>query len=123
MPSLSKDHTIIATSTLEILTLPLDFQVLKAASIFALEDNITTGDCYATLGILAGGTTIQNQVAALAAGYIGTLGPLSWSGSIPVEHDYYLFAQLLGQAGDTFRLSCILWKIRLDEKGEFRADP
>ena len=123
MPSLTKDHTILVSNTVEIVTLPLDYHVIKAVSLRNLAASAHNIPEYATLAIMSGGTASQNVVAFLTSGYVGALAPLAWDGSIPVESEHHLAALISGAAGAQYRLSCILWKIRLDEKGEFRAEP
>lgn len=123
MPTLTKDHTLAASNTDEIVYLPLDYHVLKTATCFDLTASGTSNDNWIQLVILAGGLTQQNVVVSLATGPSGNINPIFWTGSIPVEADHYLAAIIRGRAGDQFRLSAILWKIRLDDLGEFRADP
>jgi hypothetical protein len=123
MPSLTKDHTLAASNVFEIVHLPVDFHVIKAATLLNLTTTTKSLDNWASLCILAGGSERENILTILSTGYTGILCPVTWTGSLPVEADHYVAALISGKAGDTFRLSAILWKIRLDEKGEFRADP
>lgn len=123
MPSLTADITLATSNTAELFTLPLDYHILKTASVQNLSGDTSNNHAWIQLALLSGGDAKENIVAFLKAGYSGILTPVYWTGSVPVEADYYLGALITGFADDTFRLSCILWKIRLDEKGEFRADP
>ena len=123
MPTQTADHKIVASHAIEIVSLPVDWQVIKAVTLFALTDDGTSNDCFATIGLLAGGATIQNQVAAFSSGYVGPLNPLTWTGSLPFDADGYIFAQMTGTINSVYRLSTVLWKIRIDDQGEFRADP
>lgn len=123
MPSLTVDHTISIANTVEIVTLPLDYHIVKAATVQCLLTAGFNNEAWVQLAILAGDNTKENIVAILKSGYSGILTPVYWTGSAPVEADSYLAALITGRAGDTYRLSTLLWKIRLDEKGEFRADP
>ena len=123
MPSLTKDLTLAADNTVELFTLPLDYHVLKTASVQNLSGLINANGSWVQIAILAGAPTKENIVAILTTGYCGFLTPVYWTGSIPVDADLYLAALITGQGSASFRLSCTLWKIRLDDKGEFRADP
>lgn len=123
MPALTKDYTILASNALEAWSIPLDMHVVKAATVQVLTDDVYLMDNWIQLTITSGGTTKNNILVVLASGYAGTLAPISWTGSLPVEADMYLTAFVLGSATQQFRLSSLLWKIRLDEQGEFRADP
>jgi len=123
VPTLTKDHKLAASNIFEIVHLPVDFHVIKSATLQCLiTDDQSNGD-WVSLVILAGGVERENIVCVLSAGYCGILTPVTWTGSIPVEADHSVAALITGGIDHTFRLSSILWKIRLDEKGEFRADP
>lgn len=123
MPALTADLKLAADNTAQLFTLPLDYHILKAASVQNLTTAALNNDAWVQIAILSGGDAKENTVAFLKSGYSGLYTPVYWTGSIPVEADQYLAATITGHFHDSFRLSCILWKIRLDEKGEFRADP
>ena len=123
MPTVTKDYTVNTTYNLEMWTIPLDLHFVKAVTVFDLTESTYIGDTFVTIGLLAGGTTIQNQVCALASGYCGRINPVFWTGSLPVDHDWYLYAQVHGIADDQLRLSALVWKIVSDERNEFRVDP
>jgi len=123
VPSLTKDHTLTVHNTAQLVTIPLDMYVLKTAALRCIDPNAQANNSWAQLAILSGGTDFANIVAFLSSGYIGPLTPVYWTGSLVLEADLHLAAIISGQVNAIFRLSCILWKVRLDEKGEFRADP
>ena len=123
MPSLTTDHTLTLHNTAQIFTLPLEYHMLKAASVRCIACDTQGNDNWIQLAVLSGGAEIENLVSVLKAGYGGLITPIYWTGSLPVEPDTYLAAIISGKINAQFRLSCVLWKIRLDEKGEFRADP
>lgn len=123
MPSLTADYTLTVHNTAQIVTLPLDFHILKSASLRCTSSPSQSNDNWIQLAVLSGAPNIANAVTFLDAGYCGPITPVQWTGSLPVEADQFLAAIISGHVNAKFRLSCILWKIRLDEKGEFRADP
>jgi len=123
VPTLTADHTLTVSNAYEIVHLPVDFHVIKSATLQCLTTSSLSNDDWVSLVILAGGIERENIVCVLSTGYCGILTPVTWTGSLPVEADHYIAALITGSAADTFRLSSVLWKIRLDEKGEFRADP
>ena len=123
MPSLTKDLTLAASNAVEIVHLPLDYHVLKTATLRLISGNDENNEAWTHIVLLSGGLTAEYIIAVLASGYCGPLTPVYWTGSIPVEADHHLAALVTGYVADQFRLSTILWKIRLDEEGEFRADP
>lgn len=123
MGTLTVDHTIVASDVNELFTFPFEFHTLNTAVLQTIDRSSPRPHTYGMIGILAGGTTLAHAVAILARGYVTPLNPLSWTGTIHVQPDFFLFGLLNGIFANQYRLSGILWKTRIDEKGEFRADP
>lgn len=123
MPILTVDHKLAASRSGELITLATDYHMVKAVTLFNIGTKGNASDNWAVLCLLSGGTDPENIVAVLDQGYLGVANALYWTGSIPLEADTYIGAQVWGTINLSFRLSSVLWKIRIDEKGEFRADP
>ena len=97
--------------------------MLTSALIYPHDPDDPSTDAFALLAILAGGVEYNNLLAVLASGYLATLAPVAWSGSLPVEPDYNLAMIITGSSADQYTLAATLWPLRVDEKGEFRLDP
>lgn len=123
MPSLTKDLTLLISSNTEIVHFPVDLHVIKAVTVQKLTSDPAYNQAWTQIALLSGGITTDHIITLLSTGYCGILTPVYWTGSLPVESDHHIAAFIAGSAGDQFRLSASLWKMRLDEKGEFRADP
>ncbi len=123
MAILTKDNVINTTGVVDITQFRSEFQIVKAVTLFDLENAYEPTDIYAEIGVMAGGKTLAHRVALLNAGYCGSMAPLGWTGSYPTEADMFIYAALLGPAGHKYRLVASLWKIISQEGGTFIVDP
>lgn len=123
MSVLTKDNIITTSGVIDITWMRSEFQIVKAVSLFDIENAYTPTDIHAEIGIMSGGRSIEHRVALFNAGYCGGNAPLGWTGSYPTELGNFIYAALLGPAGHKYRLVATLWKIVADEGGRFLVDP
>lgn len=123
MPVLTETATISAAFVRQIITLPLDYHILKSATALDIYQATQPNSSWVEIGIMQGGELPANKIAVLSAGYLSTQTPVAWTGSMPVEPGSYLYAECRCSGGMIVRLSCILWKIVLQEGGRFIVDP
>lgn len=112
MGFLSADHTIVASATDELLSVPIGTGTLLNLTLIVLDPLIRSTDFWAQIGVLSGGTTADQRAAVLGNGYLGTVNAVFWNGFMPIADDAHAYAIVQGSAGATMRLSANMTPVK-----------
>ena len=122
MPTLIAEHQLTASNAKQFVTIPVERQMIKTITLIDTFEATNLSQTWALIGLMSGGTTTQNIIATLDAGYINKMSPLAWSGNLPVDPDTYVYGELYGASGQLYRLVVTLWKIITTPEGTFHVD-
>lgn len=123
MPSTTKDDTASGSYVRLTINLPIENSLLKAASVIDLSGALAPNDFYAELGIKEGGTAHENKIAVLTSDYGGGSVPVSWTGSIIMEPEYLLYADIYSLTGGKMRLVGQMTGFIASPEGVLLIDP
>ncbi len=80
---------------------------LAAASVTSVTPGALPAGAYVEIGIMHGGTTVDNRILVLASGYVGDGHSIGWTGLITGTPSQFLYAEVRSTDGDTFRLTAL----------------
>jgi hypothetical protein len=123
MPSATSDGNAPASRVRTLITIPVEHTVVSTICCIDLTNALQPNDAYAEIGLMSGGTTPQNKIAALAAGYIGKDCPVAWSGKIITDPDMFLYAVVFSSIGGPFRLAALVNPYKIGADGGIILDP
>jgi len=108
LPQTSVDIQGTATRSRVSSIIPLEQGTLVAVTAFPLVAGTNPADNWVEIGIGSDIDSIQNRVAILDAGYLGTAAAVGWTGSIQGEPALYVYAALYSSASTLVRLSVLV---------------
>ncbi len=108
MGYLAIDHTIVVSGALEFVIKPVGRGTLLALAAIILSDSLVSNDFWFEIGLLSGGTTLDQRAAILSNGYGGSASSVFWNGSLPTGDDAHVYALVIAGATQQFRLSALL---------------
>lgn len=108
MGYLATDHTVVTSGALEFVIKSVGRGTLLALAAIVLSDSQVSNDFWFEIGMLSGGTTLDQRAAILSNGYGGSANSVFWNGSIPTGSDAHVYALVVAGAGQSFRLSALL---------------
>lgn len=123
MPTRVENGTAAANRVLLRLTIPMEEHIIYSASIFQQFTSEQPNDAFGIIGLMAGGTNINNRIAILASGYLGSSASIGWTGQLPTWSDSYLYADIHSSSGGNFRVTAILWKYLIKDGIIHGIDP
>lgn len=87
------------------ITIPID--AVDITAIAALPLGTTEGPTaiFAELGIMAGGTNLENRAIILASGYIGDSAGISWTGKLAGLPEQYAYLSIWSSTANNARLA------------------
>ncbi len=108
MGYLSGTFTLTASLTREINSLDVGDNTLLSISLVGLTSGTLPNSNWAEIGVLSDGISEAQRAAVLDFGYVDTVNPLAWSGSMPVEGAARIYAVISGIINNQVRLSALL---------------
>jgi len=105
MPFIHADQIVTASYAEEIVTIALDWSIIKNVTLSEPSRSSDLPECYGVVGIMQGGVTFAHIIASLASGYLGNCSTLHWNGKILTEAGCHIFASFYAHTGQTYRLS------------------
>lgn len=104
------DKTAAANRVLTTVTMDVSNTSIVAASLIDIGNAGQPNDCWAELGIMAGGTDQAKRVALLQRGYTGPGSIVGWTGHIHLGAESYVYANIYSSSANNYRLAVITGK-------------
>ena len=108
MPTTSIDITGTTDRSRVQALIPIESGLLVAASAFPLVEGTDPATCWAEVGLMSDNTDLQNRVALLDAGYLGTAAPVGWTGQIKGAPKLFVYLHVYSSVAVKYRLSVTL---------------
>lgn len=108
MPQTAIDITGAADRSRVSGTIPLEGGTIKAVTAFALVAGTDPATTWCEIGLMSDETDLQNRVAILDAGYVGTAAPAGWTGTIKGEPAMYVYCDVYSSDSAVIRLSVLV---------------
>jgi len=82
---------------------------IESASVIDIQNAGQPNDCWAELGIMAGGEDQSKRVAILAKGYVGPGSIIGWTGRLHLTAEMYLYANVFSSSASNYRIAAITY--------------
>lgn len=86
-------------------TIPIDAVKITALAALPLGSTGGPASVYAELGIMAGGTGLENRAIILASGYMGESAGISWSGMLDGLPEQFAYLSIWSSTANEARLT------------------
>lgn len=123
MPVSTAEITLTLSYVPQVVSVPVDNHWVTALTLINLSQDASPVEAWASIGFAQNQPSLQNTIAILAQGYLGTHAALFWTGKLIADPDTFLYAHILGNASHKFRLVAITNKILGIENGRIVVDP
>ena len=123
MPVTSADITLAASYLPQVVSIPVDNHWVTAMTLINISQNSEPTQTWASIGIAQNQPSLENSIAIVAQGYLGTTAALFWTGKLIADPDSLLYARIYGTLAHTFRLVAITNKILGIVDGRIIVDP
>lgn len=81
---------------------------IVAVTAFALVAGANPAGTWVEIGLMSDGITLQNRVAILDAGYVGSAAPVGWTGRITASPMMSVYADVYSSDSAVVRLSILV---------------
>lgn len=81
---------------------------IVALTAFPLTAGTNPAGTWVEIGLMSDGVEIQNRIAILDAGYVGSAAPVGWTGQILAEPMMYAYADVYSSESAIIRLSILV---------------
>jgi len=123
MPIIQVQATISVSLRPQIVLIPTDNHWVTAITLFSLDQESPPVECWAQIGLLGGGSTLEHKAATLAQGACGSGSDVFWSGKIIADPNTFIFANLIGTTTRQYRLVAVVNTIISTEGNLIVVDP
>lgn len=107
MPQAAVDITGGATRARVSDSIDIQSGTVVAVTAFPLVAGTNPAGTWVEVGLMIDGTDIQQRIAILDAGYVGSSAPVGWTGRIPAEPAMKVYADVYSSDSTTVRLSLL----------------